>query len=482
MRHLDPTTRDATRTGAGALALLALAATDFLSVLDGLLVAVALPDIQRALGFTQNGLGWVITAYVLVFAGCLLLGGRVADLYGRRRVLLIGYGFFAAGSLVAGLAATPGMLVAGRAVQGLGAAAMTPAGLSLLTVAFPDGPARNRALGIWAAAGSVGIPAGALLGGLITSSLGWRWVLLVNAPAALAAALLAAYTLPESRAQVATRRLDVPGAITGTAGLACLILAITQLEPLVHGGPGVLGQGVSSILVPVTAAAALLTGFVAVERRAPHPLLPARLLTAPGVLSANAAAAGLPVGLGAMMFIATQYLQQIHGFTPWETGLTYLALALPVMAGSPLAARLVTLLGRRRTAELGFALQAGGLLLLTLTTADSSIWTTIVPAFILTGAGAPIAYIPITAAAIDDVGDDSGLASGLFNTTQQVANAVALAGIATAVALGSTIDTVPAATPAGAPTITGLHAGFLAAAVMLAAAAAAALRLREHAD
>lgn len=464
----------ATARTAGVLALVALAATDFLAVLDGLLVAVALPEIQQALGFSQAGLGWVVTAYVLVFAGCLLLGGRVADLYGRRRVLLAGYALFAVGGLVGGLATTPHTLVAGRALQGLGAAAMTPAGLALLTVAFPAGPARNRALGVWAAAGSVGIPAGALLGGLISSAFGWRWVLLVNAPAAVLAALLALASLPESRAEATTRRLDVPGAVTGTAGLASLILAITQLEPLARGHAGVLGAGPASVLLPLAVGAALLASFVVIERRAPNPLLPARVFRGPGVVRANIAAVGLPVGLGAMMFIATQYLQQIRGYTPWQTGLTYLALALAVVAASPVAARLTTHLGRRRTAALGFTLQAAGLLLLTTTTTDSSIWTTVIPAFALTGAGAPIAYIPVTAAAVDDAGDDSGLASGLFNTTQQVANAVILAALATAVALGGLLTTADTGL-----TVAGLRTGYLTAAAVLILCTTAALRLRD---
>jgi EmrB/QacA subfamily drug resistance transporter len=466
---------ETTGRSAGLAALIALAVTDFLVMLDGLLVTVILPDVQRDLGFSQADLGWVVTGYVLVFAGCMMLAGRIADLCGRRLMLLVGYALFGVGALLGGMADSAWMLIVSRAVQGLGAAAMTPAGLSLLTVAFPSGRARDRALGVWAAAGSIGIPAGALLGGLISGAWGWRWVLLINAPAALIGAVLALRSLDESRLPKAQRHLDLPGAVTVTGGLAALILALTQLEPMLRDAPTVLG-GAIGFWLPLVAGLLLLALFVVVESRTAHPLISLRLLRTPGIIRANIAAAGLPVGLGAMMFIATQYLQAIRGLTPWETGLTYLALALPVTAFSPVAARVLARLGRRRTAALGFGLQAAGLLLFVTAGPDSNLLATVLPAFAITGAGAPLAYIPVTGAAVEDVGDDSGLASGLYNTTQQVSNTIALALMAAAVAIGS--SGVSVGDVATAVTVEGIRAGFGAAAVLALGAAVASLFLR----
>jgi MFS family permease len=467
-------------SSAGLAALVALAVTDFLVMLDGLLVTVILPAVREEFGFTQAQLGWVVTAYVLVFAGCMLLAGRIADLYGRRLLLLIGYALFGIGALVAGLATDAATLVAARAVQGLGAAAMTPAGLSLLTVSFPAGPARNRALGVWAAAGSIGIPAGALLGGLIAGTWGWRWVMLVNVPAAALGAALALWSLSESRMPQAQRRLDLPGAITVTAGLAFMILALTQLEPLIRDPAAVLFGSSAGFFLPLAAAVGLLVAFAVVETRAEHPLVSVGMLRRPGILRANLAAAGLPVGLGAMMFIATQYLQEVRGLTTWETGLSYLALAVPVTAFSPVAPRLVSLMGRRYTAALGFAMQATGLLVFLIVTPESSLLLTVLPAFFVTGAGAPIAYIPVTGAAVEDVGEDAGLASGLFNTVQQVANTLALAVMAVAVAVGSSSGADRAV--ATAVTTTGIRYGFTVSAVLALGAAVASLFLRPEAQ
>jgi MFS family permease len=388
------------------LALAALAAADFLVLLDGLGVAVALPAIRDGLRFDQADLSWVVTAYVLVFGGFLLLGGRLADLVGRRRVLLGGFAVFAAGSLVAGLAPTAPALVGGRALQGLGAAAMAPAALALLTATFPAGPERDRALAVWSAAGSLGIPAGALLGGVVTGLWGWRWVLLGIAPAAALAAGLALLVVDESRDPGAPQGFDLLGAVTGTLGLALLILAITRRAPL-----------------PLVAAVALLIAFVVTERRSPAPLVRPDLFRGPGLVAANLAGAALPVGLGAVLFLGTQHLQGVLGFTALQAGLAYLALSLPVVAASPIAARLVARFGRRPVAVGGFLVQAAGLLVL-LPASGNGLWL----GFALVGAGAPAAFVPVTGAAV--AVPDSGLASGVFNASQQVGNALALALLA----------------------------------------------------
>lgn len=503
--------------GGRVLALVAISAADFLVVMEGFVVAVALPAMQDDLGLSQSGLQWVFTAYVLVFGGFLLLGGRVADLYGRRRVLIAGFGAFAAGSVVAGLAPTPGLLIAGRAVQGLGAAAMSPAALALLTATFPTGGARNMALGVWSAVGSVGIPAGALIGGLLTQVLGWRWVLALNAPAALLAAVLAWVTLEESRDETVrdadgVARLDVPGATTITAGLALLIVAITGTERLaavIAADPWQAGEvaasgvgllpAVAAVTVPLVAAGALLIGFVRIERRLERrgmaPLVPLSIVRTPGLVTADLAAAVLPVGLGALLLLGTQHLQRVLGFTAWQTGVAYLALAVPTIVASPAAARLTGRLGRRWVAIGGFALQAAGLLWLSAVApeigvagagASSSAFTRdvfllgVLPAFVMVGAGAPIAYVPVTGAAVDDAGHAAGLASGLFNAAQQVGNALALALMATAVAIGAALAPgSPAANASELDLLAGLRIGLAVAAVLCITGAQTAWWLRK---
>jgi EmrB/QacA subfamily drug resistance transporter len=449
-----------------------LCAADFLVVMDGLIVAVALPSIQDTFGFATGELQWVVSAYVLCFGGFLLLGGRLGDLYGRRRILLLGLVIFAAGALLAGLAWNGPVLVVGRAVQGLGAALMAPTALALLTATFNEGPQRTRALGWWSAAGSLGIPVGALLGGVLTAALGWRWVLLINVPAAVLAAAGTWRAVPESYDRTRPRRLDAPGAVLITAGLALLIFAIVQAEYFTS--PDFAWR----ILPPLFAGVLLLSVFVAVERRAPAPLIPLRILRVPGLLAANLVGAALPVGLGALLFLATLYLQRILGFAPLHTGLAYLALAAPVVAASPVASWLVTRVGGRTVAGAGFLLQAVGLVLLARAPSSGAFLTDVLPAFVLVGSGAPLAFVPTTAAAMSALQHETGLASGVFNTFQQIGNALVLAVLATLAATwtGVLLDHGAAQDPA---LTGGYQAGFLLAAAITAASAAAAYKLPE---
>jgi MFS family permease len=459
------------------LALAVLSLANALVILDGLVVAVALPAIQDDLGFGGADLQWVVNSYVLCFGGGLLLGGRAADLLGRCRMAVAGVLVFAAGSVVAGLAPTAAVLVAGRALQGTGAAALDPALLALLVTEFPEGRERDRALGVWSAAGSLGIPAGALVGGLLTAALGWRWVLLVAAPVALVAAALVRLLLAESRDQASPRRLDVPGAVTATTGLALLIFTITQAERLAGGLGGPSGlTALPRVAVPLAAAVALLAAFVAVERRHPAPLVRWSLLHRPGMVAADLAATTLPVGLGALLFLGTLHLQRVLGFTALETGLAYLVLSLPVVAASPAASFLAGRYGRRAVAAGGLLLQVAGLLLLVGAGPGDSFLTGVAPGFVLVGAGAPIAWVPLTAAATDGAGDHAGLASGLFNTAQQVGNAVALALLAT-VAAARTSTLAGAGPPGPAELVAGYRAGFLTAATLCLLGLLAALQL-----
>jgi EmrB/QacA subfamily drug resistance transporter len=445
--------------------LAALCAADFLVVADGLIVAVALPAMQDALAIASSELQWVLNAYLLCFGGFLLLGGRLGDLFGRRRVLVVGLWLFALGAVVGGLAGSAWLLIAGRALQGVGAALMAPCALALLAASFPSGAQRDRALARWSAVGSLGIPAGALLGGVLTAALSWRWVLLINGPLALAAAAATLWAVPESRDERAARRLDVPGALLVTAGVGALIFGIVRSTD-----DGALGPGA------IIAGLLLLAAFVLTERRSDAPLVPPGTLRAAGRLPAALAGAVLPIGLGAVLFLGTLYLQRVLAFDALETGLAYLALSLPVLAGSPAASRLSARTGRRRAAVLGLLLQAGGLFLLTRADASASFLIDVLPAFVLVGVGAPIAFVPVTASAMADAGRQSGLISGVFNTAQQIGNAVGLAALATLSAthadtlLGQGL-TRPDALAGG------YHAGFLLGAAFLVAACLPAGRI-----
>jgi EmrB/QacA subfamily drug resistance transporter len=442
------------------LAILAvLCAADFLVVLDALVVAVALPAMQESLTIPAGALQWTVTSYVLCFGGFLLLGGRLGDLFGRRRVLVAGLLVFAAGSLLAGLAWTPVALFAGRAVQGLGAAAMAPTALALLTTTFTDPAARNRALGVWSAASSAGIPAGALLGGVLTATGGWRWVFLVNVVAAMAAAVATRAVVPESATDDASDQLDWVGAVLVTAGLSLVIAAISQAEQA-HGLAGLLAR----VAAPLLLGAVLLAAFVLVERRTRAPLVPLRQSRMPGELSANLVGLVLPVGLGAALFLATLHLQRVQGLGPLVTGAAYLALAVPCIAASPLASRLATRMGRPVTASVGLLLQVAGLVVLARMGVDSSLATVLV-GFVLVGLGAPTAFVPTTAAAMESPRSDPGLASGIFNTSQQLGNAVALAAIATLAAAWTARNAE--GEPGPAALATGYNAGFLLAAAIV---------------
>jgi EmrB/QacA subfamily drug resistance transporter len=462
--------RQARRRSSAVLAV--LCAADFLVVLDGLVVAVALPAMQEALAIPAGALQWVVTSYVLCFGGCLLLGGRLGDHYGRRRLLLVGLLVFAAGSLLAGLAWNPSALFVGRAVQGLGAAAMAPTALALLTTSFQHQAARERALGIWSAASSAGIPAGAILGGLLTATVGWRWVFLVNVPAALLAALTTRAVVIENKAEEAPKRLDWAGAVLVTGGLTLAIAGITQTEHA-HTLPGLMVR----VAGPLVAGCLLLAGFVLVERRASAPLVPLEQFKTPGQLPANLVGLVLPVGLGAALFLATLHLQRVQGLGPLASGTAYLALAVPCIAASPLASRLSTRLGRPNTAVVGLLLQVAGLAILARISADGGL-TGVIVGFVLIGLGAPIAFVPTTATAMDSPSSDPGLASGVFNTSQQLGNALALAAIAT-LAAGWTARQ---ARPSGdlAALTEGYNAGFLLAAAIVIAGTIPALRLNTH--
>jgi MFS family permease len=413
-----------------------LCAAQFVVVLDVTIVAVALPAIRDDLGFSEAGLQWVVSAYVLAFGGLLMLLGRVADLAGRRRVLTFGFALFGSASLACGLAPTPAALIAARAIQGVGAAAISPSALALLTAAVPQGGARTRALAAWTAAAAGGGALGWVLGGAITDGLGWEWVFLVNVvPCALAAASTRA-TLPESHGP--SEGLDIPGAVTCTAGLAMLVLGISRAEP-----------------APLAAAAVLLAAFAAIERHAATPLLPPAVLSDGRLAGALVASLAITAASTGPLFLCVIYVQDVLGERPTGAGMLFAPINLAVIGGSVAAARLHDARGAGATTRTGLAALALGVaVLLTLPGREG-----LVVAFIAIGAGIGCAALGATAAGTGAVETGrQGLASGLLNTAAQLGNAL---GPAACVLLSEAVS---------------LRAAFAAAAALAASTALLAVR------
>ena len=336
------------------LALVLLAMTQFVIVIDASIVNVALPSIGAALHFAPADLSWVVNAYVLTFGGFLLLGGRVADLLGRRRMFMLGLVVFSLASFAGGIAQSAGWLIAARAAQGLGAAMVSPAALSIITVTFTEGAERNRALGIWGAVAGAGGAAGVLLGGILTSGLSWRWVLFVNVPIGLIAALLAPRTLAESRAEDGTTTFDLPGAVTVTAGLSLLVYTVVDTASV--------GWGSTATLLRLAGAAVLLIAFVVIELRQRHPLMPFSIFRLRTLRGANIVGLLIGMSLFSMFFFISLYLQDVLHYSPIKTGIAYLPLAVGILLSAAAASQLVTRVGFKPPLIAGMLLVAGGLL------------------------------------------------------------------------------------------------------------------------
>jgi EmrB/QacA subfamily drug resistance transporter len=408
--------------------LVGLSLVDFLVVFDGLAVAVALPSIADELRFSRAGLQWVVSAYALTFGGLLLLGGRLGDLFGRRRVLIAGLIGFVLASLFGGSAQTSDALVAARALQGASAAACAPSALALLASMFAEGRERSVAMTVWSAISSVAVVAGVLLGGVVTAGLGWRWILFGNLPVALAAIVLLLAAVPVERRVVETRAFDLAGAATATVGVAFLVYGTVALEQ--HSA----ARASSAFAV----AAALLVAFVLVEHRAYEPLLPLDIVRQPPLLAANVGAFVLNGGFAAVLFLTTLYLQRVLGYSAIEAGLAFLPLALGTIAGSSVAGWLVGRYCGRRVAFAGLAATAGGLLLLAPTPEGGTYLTDVLPGIALVGVGVSCAYVPLTLGAVAGVSDaQQGIASGLYHATGQIGGAVILAALATVAAASS---------------------------------------------
>ena len=427
-------------------ALAIVCAAFFMTVLDVSIVNVALPSIGRALHFSQDNLQWVITAYAITFGGFLLLGGRAADLLGRRRLFFVGVVIFTVASFFCGLAWSEGVLITSRAVQGLGAAIITPAALSIITTAFEEGAERNKALGIWGAIGGSGAAVGVLAGGILTKYAGWEWIFFVNVPVGVLSFLLAIKYVHESRAMRESTP-DWAGAVSVTAGLALLVYAVSNAPG--HGWTS--GWTLSRLAVSVV----LLVAFLVVEARAKDPLMPFRIFRVSTVAGANVAGVLLGAMVFANFFVLTLYVQDVLHWSALKTGVTFIATAGSAVLWAGLAQALVTKIGVRTVMAAGFAAMIVSLYLYTRVPVSGSYWSDLLPGYLFMGFGLPFAFIPVSIAALAGVEhEEAGLASGLINTAQQIGGAIGVA-VASSVAIShfnhlvSTGRPAPAALTAG---------------------------------
>jgi EmrB/QacA subfamily drug resistance transporter len=446
-------------------ALAVLVAAQFMVVLDVAIVNVALPTIRTDLHFSQESLQWVITAYSILFGGVLLLGGRMADLLGRRRVFMGGLALFTVSSLLDGIAWSEGSLIAFRGLQGLGAALVAPAALSILTTTFAEGRERNLALGIWGAVSGSGAAAGVLLGGALTSALDWSWIFFINVPAGVLVLALAPVLLRESRADLAHRHFDTAGAVSITGGLMVLVYALTHASQ--HGW----ATGTTTGLLAL--AAALIGAFVVVEARSPAPLLPLRIFRLRTLSAANATALLSGAAMFSQFFVLTLYMQQVLHYSALKTGLAYLAFTVSVIGFSGVAQALVGRVGIRRVLPVGMTLVTAGLVIDTQLPVDGHYFWNIFPAFVLGGIGLALTFVPMSIGALAGVrSSDAGVASGLLNTNQQIGGAIGVA-VTTTVATTFTAHYLDGHPGVGAFDGAALLHGFHGAFVVLAAIAAA---------
>jgi len=439
-------------------ALALLAAVQFMVVLDIAIVNVALPSIQLDLDFSQANLQWVISAYALVFGGFLLLGGRAADLLGRRRIFMFGLVVFTIGSLLCGLAWSEASLIGARAIQGLGAATISPAALAILMTTFREGRERNVALGVWGAVGGFGAAAGVLLGGVLTDALSWEWIFFVNIPVGITALALAPVILSESR-DTRVSSFDVPGAVLVTSGLTTLVLAITQGHQ--WGWSSVRTIGVFAL------SAALLIGFVWWENHAAEPLMRFGILRTKTVLGANVSGFILGTVLFAMFLMLTLYMQQVLGYSAMKTGVAYLAVAGTSIIWANVAAALVNKVGVRPLIASGMAILTVGLLTFTQISVDGSYVANLLPGFLIIAVGMALCFVPISIAALAGVNQaEAGLASGLFNTSQQIGGAVGIALLSTIAITRTESETPAGAAPGPDALVSGFQLAFWVAAAV----------------
>jgi EmrB/QacA subfamily drug resistance transporter len=446
------------------LVLICLA--QFMVILDATIVNVALPSIQKDLNLSEGNLQWIVNAYTLVFGGFLLLGGRAGDLLGRKRLFLIGLVVFTVASLLDGLASSEGMLIGARALQGLGAALVSPAALSIISTTFEEGAERARALGVWAAIAIGGSAVGLILGGVLTQYFSWPWIFFVNVPVGIVAFVLSLRLIPESRDVHAQQSYDVAGAVTVTAGLMSLVYAIVGATS--HGWTSARTIGFFAFAV------VLLASFVVIEMRAKAPLVRLSIFRIRSLLTANVSMFLAASGMFAMFFFNTLYLQHVLGYGPLKAGLAFLPFTAGIMVSAGLASQFAPRVGVRPVAAIGMLLTAAGLLLLTQLPVEGSYVADVLPAIILTSLGMGAVFMPLTLIATTGLKDeDQGLASGLFNTSQQIGGALGLAAL-------STLATSKTASAGGSAThalVVGFHWAFLGGAIVMLAALGVMLAL-----
>jgi EmrB/QacA subfamily drug resistance transporter len=452
----------------------------FMVILDATIVNVALPSIQTDLEMSNANLQWVVNAYALLFGGFLLLGGRAGDLIGRKRVFLAGVVIFTLGSLVCGLAQSEPSLIVSRGVQGLGAAFVSPAALSIVTTTFREGAERTKAMGVWAAIAVGGGAVGLVLGGILTEALSWPWIFFVNVPVGIVAFILSLRLVPESKDEEMHRSFDVAGAVTVTGGLIALVYGIVRSSQS--------GWGSAEVIGFMALAAVLLVGFVLIERRSTEPLVRLSIFSVRTVRGANVVMFIVACGLFAMFFFNTLYLQRVLGYSPLEAGLAFLPFTLGIIVGAGLSQRLLPALGAREVPLVGLALGVAGLLLFLRLTPDGTYLVDLLPGIMLTSIGMGLVFVPVTLIATSGIPDgDAGLASGLFNTAQQIGGALGLAVLSTIAASKTTgvLDSLghePSQGETATALVDGFHYAWIASAVCLAAGAVLLLALLRRRD
>jgi EmrB/QacA subfamily drug resistance transporter len=405
-------------------ALAVICVAQFMVILDVSIVNVALPSIQRGLHFSEQNLLWVLNAYALFFGGFLMLGGRVADKLGRRKVFMTGVAVFTTASLFCGLATSTGWLVTARAVQGLGAAILSPAALSILTVTFEEGRERNTALSIWGAIAGAGGAFGVLLGGILTQEFGWQWIFYVNVPIGSLVVLSSLFVLSPSLAEDENRGFDIPGAITLTAGLVLMVFALVKSTSWGWASANTLGL--------LAASFALIALFVFIERRTESALVPLTIFRNRSLSVSNLVSLALGASIFSMFYFLSLYMQQVLGYSALKTGVGYLSIAGSIIIAAGAAQSLVAKIGVRLVMTLGMALAACGLVYFAQISPNGTYLGTLLPGFLLAGVGLGLSFVPVTIGAVSGVTpDEAGVASGLITTTQQIGGALGVAVLST---------------------------------------------------
>jgi EmrB/QacA subfamily drug resistance transporter len=460
----------ALRSAIGAATLVLLCAVQFLDIVDSAIVNVALPSIQHSLGFSQQNLQWVASGYILTYGGFLLLGGRLGDLLGRRRMLLAGLAVFALSSLTAGLASTSGLLVAARLVQGAGAALMAPAALSQLTTSFREGKDRNTALGAWGAISGMAAAAGVFLGGVLTEGPGWRWVFFVNPPVCLLVAAGALALLANDRGFRVTRgAFDSQGAVLVTGGMLLLVYSLVRAP--------VVGWGSIQTISVLTASAVVLAAFVINEIRSSNPLVPFSILRVKGLVAADLTQLIAFSGFFSMFFYATLYMQEVLGYSPLRAGAAYLPVTVGFALAGAIASQLITRIGTRPVVVAGCLVAAAGIYYVSRVPLHGAYLSDLLPGLVVMSLGAGSVFVSVAAAANAGVpADKAGLAAGLLNSSQQVGSALGLA-VLSAVAITRTNHAIASHASHLVAADAGYHQALLVGSILMAAAALIALRI-----